>query len=88
MAVDIDDLDQPSLEEVVVKIEYNRVMLSAKDEKESTLARLRQLNEVYNQIMKRQVIRNFTPNVLIAKLDFSETASCRNPKGSRTLTLW
>lgn len=50
---DIEDSDYPSLEEVIVKAEENRVQTDARNEKENTLAILRELTEEFNSIIKR-----------------------------------
>ncbi|XP_014209825.1 uveal autoantigen with coiled-coil domains and ankyrin repeats [Copidosoma floridanum] len=50
---DIEDLDHPSLEEVIVQAERDRVMRNAKEDKEHTLAVLRELTEEFNSILKR-----------------------------------
>ncbi|XP_008204820.1 cilia- and flagella-associated protein 44 isoform X2 [Nasonia vitripennis] len=51
--VDIEDLDHPSLEQVIIQAENNRIMAEAKNEKDKTMATLRELTEEYNFILKR-----------------------------------
>ncbi|XP_058801430.1 cilia- and flagella-associated protein 44 [Phymastichus coffea] len=50
---DIEEPDHPSLEQMIVKAEEDRIMAQAKAEKEKTLAALRELTEEYNSILKR-----------------------------------
>lgn len=50
---DIEDHDHPSLEQVIVKVEHDRLMAYAKKEKEKTLAMLHELTEEFDTILKR-----------------------------------
>ncbi|XP_015588735.2 uncharacterized protein LOC107264707 [Cephus cinctus] len=49
---DIEEPDYPSLEEVIVKAEYNRIMTVAKHKKDRTLDVLRELAEEFGRIME------------------------------------
>lgn len=51
--LDIEDLDYPSLEQVIVKAEEDRIMADAKEDKDKTLAILRELTEEFNSILQR-----------------------------------
>ncbi|KAL7301745.1 hypothetical protein TKK_0005740 [Trichogramma kaykai] len=50
---DIEEANYPSLEQVIVKAEMDRIKANAKDDKERTLAALRQLTEEYNSLLRR-----------------------------------
>ena len=53
---DIEEADYLSLEQVIVKAEEDRIMSKTKEEKEKTLAILKELTEEYNSILIRYVI--------------------------------
>lgn len=56
---DIEESEYPTLEDVIVKTEYDKVVTLAKEKKEKTLQILHELTVKYSKIVDRYVISSF-----------------------------